>query len=84
VAEPDATKAAYQRLADAIDDVARLEEAQGVLTEWVIVASFQRFEDDEQRDQILRLLPSDQVPYHRVMGLLDYATALYRHEITHD
>lgn len=78
------TKAAYERLAQAITDVARIEEAEGILTEWVIVASFQRFEDDEQRDQILRLLPSGQVPYHRVMGLLDYATALYRHEITHD
>jgi hypothetical protein len=78
------TKAAYERLAQAITDVARLEDAEGILTEWVIVASFQRFEDNEQRDQILRLLPASQVPYHRVMGLLDYATALYRHEITHD
>ena len=75
-------RAAYQRLEDAIRDVAALEGAEGILTDWVIVGSFQRYEHDEHRTQVLRLIPPNDIPYHRVMGLLDYATTLYRHEIT--
>lgn len=77
-------RAAYQRLEQAIADVAAIEGAEGIVTEWVLVAAFQRYEGDEHRTQILRLLPPNDVPYHRVMGLLDYATTLYRHEITED
>lgn len=77
-------RAAYQRLEAAILEVAQLEGAQGITTDWVVVAAVQRFEDDEQRTQILRLLPPNDTPYHRVMGLLDYAHTLYRHEITED
>jgi hypothetical protein len=77
--------AAYERLADAITDVAQLEGTQGVLTEWVVVTSHQRYDDDgEQLVQIGQWLPGggDAVPYHRVMGLLDYALTLRRHDIT--
>jgi len=78
-------KAAYARLAEAITEVASLEGAEGVLTEWVVVTSHQRYADDgEQLVQIGQWLPGggDAVPYHRVMGLLDYALTLRRHDIT--
>lgn len=78
----DAIHDAYQRLEDAITEVAAFEGALGIATEWIVVAAFQRYEGDDHRTQILRLLPPSDVPYHRVMGLLDYATTLYRHEIT--
>lgn len=77
-------QAAYQRLEYAIREVAALEGAEGIPTDWVIVAAFQRYEGDEHRTQILRLLPPNDIPYHRIMGLLDYAHTLYRHEITED
>ncbi len=77
-------RAAYQRLEDAIRDVAALKHAEGILTDWVVVGAFQRYEDDTHLTQILRLTPPSAVPYHRVMGLLDYATTLYRHEISED
>jgi hypothetical protein len=80
----DERKAAYARLADAIQDVSRIEGAHGVITEWVVVTAHQRYDDEgDARTQISQLMPDgDDVPYHRVMGLLDYALTLRRAEIT--
>ena len=83
MAQPE-LKAAYQRLADSIDEVVRLEGAEGVLTEWVLVTATQRFDEDgDGLTQVGITLPDGggQVPYHRVMGLLDYALTRYRAEI---
>ena len=81
----DELKAAYERLEAAIEDVARTEGAEGVLTEWVVVYASHRY--DESGDgltQVGQLMPGggDRVPYHRLMGLLDYALTLRRAEIT--
>jgi hypothetical protein len=81
--DPD-NKAAYQRLEDAIKEVARIEEAEGVLTEWVVVTAFQRYDDEgDALTQVGTLLPDGggHVPYHRMMGLLDYALTRCRAEI---
>lgn len=80
-------KAAYQRLAAAVEEVARLEEAEGVLTEWVVVYATQRFDDDgDGLTQIGTILPDSggSVPYHRMMGLLDYALTRCRAEVARD
>ncbi|MEU8469545.1 hypothetical protein AB0F30_16750 [Streptomyces sp. NPDC029006] len=76
--------AAYQRLAEAIQDVARLEGAEGVLLEWVVVTAHQHYDDrGDPQVQVGQWVPGggDQVPYHRLLGLLDYATTMRRHEI---
>lgn len=80
----DEKKDAYQRLAEAVDEVVRLEGAEGVLTEWVLVTATQCFDEDgDGLTQIAITLPDGggQVPYHRVMGLLDYALTRYRAEV---
>lgn len=80
-------KPAYQRLADAIEEVARLEDAEGVLTEWVIVYATQRYDEDgDGISQVGTLLPDGggHVPYHRMMGLLDYALTRCRAEVARD
>jgi hypothetical protein len=77
-------RAAYERLAQAIEEVARNEGTLGVLTEWVVVFAAQRFDDDgDGLTQVGITLPDGggQVPYHRVMGLLDYALTRYRAEV---
>jgi hypothetical protein len=77
-------RAAYERLAQAIEEVARNEGTQGVLTEWVVVFAAQRFDDvGDGLTQVGITLPDGggQVPYHRVMGLLDYALTRYRAEV---
>lgn len=81
--EPE-LKAAYQRLANAIEEVARLEEAEGVITEWTVVYATQRYDEDgDGLTQIGTLVPGDgNLPYHRLMGLLDYALTRCRAEIT--
>lgn len=80
----DDRQAAYRQLEEAIREVARLEGAQGVLLEWVVVTAHQRY--DEEGDPLVQVgqwMPNGgEVPYHRVMGLLDYALTLRRHEIT--
>lgn len=83
--ERDALKAAYQRLEEAVLDVGRLEGFEGVLTEWVVVTSTQRFEAGGIT-QIGTLVPEGhgQVPYHRLMGLLDYALTRMRAEVARD
>jgi hypothetical protein len=83
MADPE-LKPAYERLADAVEEVVRLEGAQGVLTEWVLVTSTQRYDQDgDGLTQVGITLPNGggQVPFHRVMGLLDYALTRYRAEV---
>lgn len=79
-------KAAYQRLEEAIDDVTRLEGADGVRTEWILVFATQHYDDDgDGLTQVGTVLPdSGHVPYHRSMGLLDYALTRMRAEISRD
>ncbi|MFJ9657603.1 hypothetical protein ACIRPR_06495 [Streptomyces griseoflavus] len=80
-------KAAYQRLRDAIEEVARLEGTEGVLTEWVVVTAHQRYDEDgDGITQIATLVPEGggQTPYHRLMGLLDYALTRCRAEVARD
>lgn len=83
--QPPDLKAAYERLAAAIEEVARLEDAEGVITEWVVVYATQRYDaDGDGLTQIGTLVPGGggDLPYHRLMGLLDYALTRCRHEIT--
>ena len=80
-------KAAYQRLEEAIDAVCRLEEYEGVLVEWGVLAASQRFDDDgDGITQVGTLLPEGggQVPFHRVMGLVDFVQARLRAQAAHD
>lgn len=77
-------KAAYQRLETAIREITELEGFEGIMTEWVVVLATQRFDGDgDGISQVGRLMPEGHgsVPYHRVMGLLDYALTLCRAEI---
>jgi hypothetical protein len=80
----DAKAAAYQRLDAAIQEVSRSEECEGVPLEWVVVA-YQRFEDDGASiSPIGRLVPDggNRVPFHRILGLLDYAHTHARAEVS--
>ena len=81
------TTSAYRRLAEAIDEVARLEGSEGVLTEWVVIGALQRYDEDgDGITSIAMLLPDGggQVPYHRSMGLLDYALTRMRSDVARD
>lgn len=71
--------AAHNELGRAIENLARLLGAEGVMGEWTTVVAFQNYdaEDDSSSTQIVRLFPDD-IPYHRSMGLLDYALTRMR------
>lgn len=69
-------KAAYQRLEAAIDEVVRLEEWEGVTTEWIVLVANQWYaEDGTLLSDVGQLLPDrgNRVPAHRVVGLIEYA-----------
>lgn len=78
-------KVAYRRLEEAIEEVGRLEGAEGVITEWVIAYATQRYDEDgDAVNQVGTMVPhgGGHLPYHRMMGLLDYALTMCRAEIT--
>lgn len=80
-------RAAYQALEDAVDACARLEGAEdGVLTDWVAVYAVQSYGDDGGSPAYIgRLTPEGAgIPYHRIMGLLDYALTKCRGEVVSD
>lgn len=77
-------RAAYRRLEEAIQEVGHLEGAEGVFTEWVVAYSTQIVDDDgDACAQVGTLTPGGggQTPYHRMMGLLDYAHTRMRAEV---
>lgn len=73
---------AHRELEAAIEKLARMLGAEGVIGEWTTVVAFQTFGDEPGTGttQIVRLFPDD-VPYHRSMGLLDYALTRMRSSI---
>lgn len=74
-------KAAYEALDTAIRDVTRLEEWEGLVTDWVVVAANQYFGDDGRgMTDVGHLLPDggDTIPHYRVLGLLDFAATATR------
>ncbi|RSR98032.1 hypothetical protein EF913_28290 [Streptomyces sp. WAC04189] len=80
-------KAAYQRLDTAINEVARLETFEGVMTEWIVVVACQRYDaEGDGITQVGTLVPDGggHVPYHRSMGLLDYVLTRMRAEVARD
>ena len=83
----DDKKAAYRKLEEAIHAVTDAEGFQGVLVEWIVVAASQRYDEDgDGITQVGTLLPDGggAVPYHRVIGLLDYALTRCRKEVAAD
>lgn len=83
----DEKKAAYRKLEEAIHEVADAEGFEGVLTEWVVVAASQRYDEDgDGITQVGTLLPDGggTVAYHRLMGLLDYALTRCRKVVADD
>jgi hypothetical protein len=83
----DEKKAAYRKLEEAIHEVARVEGFEGVLVEWVVVAASQRYDEDGGGiTQVGTMLPDGggAVPYHRLMGLLDYALTRCRKVVSDD
>lgn len=73
---------AHRDLEKAIENLGRLLGAKGVMAEWTTVVSFQSFGEErgDSSTQIVRLFPDD-IPYHRSMGLLDYALTRMRANI---
>lgn len=82
-AAEDERRAVYQRLEEAVEECSRLEGAEGVLTDWVAVYAVQSYDEDGGSPAYIgRLTPEGAgVPYHRVMGLLDYALTKCRGEV---
>jgi hypothetical protein len=80
-------KVAYGNLRAAVEEVGRLEGFKGVLTEWVVITSLQRYDAEGGGLTQIGTLVADgggDVPYHRLMGLLDYALTRMRADIAQD
>jgi hypothetical protein len=74
-------KQAYERLDEAIRDVTRLEEWDGLVTDWVVITATQYFADTgRSMTSVGQLLPNggDSIADYRVIGLLDVALTARR------
>lgn len=76
-------KEAYAELERAIERVLRLRGAEGVLTEYVTLAGVQTIDDEgDTAGSVMMILPmGGGLPYHRVMGLVDYTQTVLRAEV---
>lgn len=75
---------AYEKLRQAIETCARLDHAEGVLTDWVVLYATQGYDaHGASRAQAGRLLPAESggAQYYRLLGLLDYAQTRARAEV---
>lgn len=78
--EPE-LKEAYERLDQAIREVTRLNDWEGLVTDWVVIAAHQFYADSgSSMTGVGQLLPEggDTVPDYRVIGLLDVALTARR------
>lgn len=79
----DEERAAYKELEGAIDRVLRLRGAKGILTEYITLCGVQQIDDEgDTTGSVMMVLPmGGGLPYHRVMGLLDYTHTVLRAEV---
>jgi hypothetical protein len=79
---PEAKKA-YAELESAIEAVLRLRGATGMLVEYVTLCSLQDVDEEgDMAGSVLMVLPmGGGIPYHRVMGLVDYTQTVLRAEV---
>ncbi|QKY78546.1 hypothetical protein SEA_DRYAD_8 [Streptomyces phage Dryad] len=80
--EPE-LKQAYRELEVAIDRVLRIRGVEGILTEYVTLCGVQNIDDEgDTTGSVMMVLPmGGGLPYHRVMGLLDYTHTVLRAEV---
>lgn len=76
-------KQAYRELERAIENVLRLRGATGILTEYVTLCGVQTIDDEgDTAGTVMMILPmGGGLPYHRVMGLVDYTQTVMRAEV---
>jgi len=76
-------KKAYADLEHAIEAVLRLRGARGILTEYVTLCGVQTIDDEgDTAGSVMMILPmGGGLPYHRVMGLVDYSQTVMRAEV---
>ena len=79
----DEQKKAYADLEQAIEVVLRLRGAEGMLVDYVTLAAVQTIDDDgDTAGSVMMVLPmGGGLPYHRVMGLIDYTQTVLRAEV---
>ncbi len=78
-------KAATLALKDAVEGYARAYEMQGILTDFVGLGSFQRWDDDGRAiTTVGSMFINDSTPHYRLLGLVEFAGARWRKEITDD
>jgi hypothetical protein len=76
-------KKAYADLEHAIEAVLRLRGATGMLVDYVTLAGVQTIDEDgDTAGSVMMVLPmGGGLPYHRVMGLIDYTQTVLRAEV---
>jgi len=81
---PPELKQAYTELESALDKLLHLRGAEGILVEHVTLASIQSFDDEgDAVASVMMVLPmGGGLPYHRVLGLVDYAQTVLRAEVS--
>lgn len=73
---------AYAELEAAIRQVAALEEHEGLVTDWVVLAAVQQVTGDGvDLTTMARLMPDGRIPYYRLLGLVAFAQSEIRDEI---
>lgn len=74
------SKDATTQLEDAIRaKLATYDTGGGILTDWIVIAAQQGFDEDgDATTSVGLLLPNDSFPMYRILGLLDYAATVER------
>ena len=76
-----------QQLEDAIRNrLAVLGADDGLLTDWIVIAAVQNLDEDgDCITQVSTVFPDGTMPYHRIVGLIEYARIRYQAKIArHD
>lgn len=69
-----------EQLEDAIRaKLAAYDTSGGILTDWIVIAAQQNFDDaGDAVNSVGLLMPNDNFPMYRILGLLDYAATVER------
>lgn len=80
--EYDALVKAYRQIEKSLREIVVIQGREGLLTDWVILSAVQSFDPDgvPVTNTGWHTNPESSMPYHRLLGLVEYAGVIVRTE----
>lgn len=82
----DALVKEHRNIEESLRKITALQRREGLLTDWIILSSVQSFDREGNATTNVGWCtnPEGGIPYHRMLGLIEYAKTMLQQEVLED